>query len=86
MKNKTLSIVFSLISIISFGQTKKNIQEDNLSDIVAKSIYIYRNSINDSISNNRKLSLTDIKENVLTLDTLITIQINEYLKLLSTHD
>lgn len=81
MKNKTLSIVFSLISIISFGQTKKNIQEDNLSDIVAKSIYIYRNSINDSISNNRKLSLTDIKENVLTLDTLITIQINEYLKL-----
>ena len=52
-----------------------------MSDIIAKSIYIYRNSIKDSISDNRKLSLTDIKENVLTLDTLITIQISEYLKL-----
>lgn len=81
MKNSTLLIIFSLISIISFGQTKKNVQEDNLSDIVAKSIYIYRNSIKDSISNNRKLSLNDIKENILTLDTLITIQISEYLKL-----
>lgn len=81
MKNSTLLLIFSLINIISFGQTKKNVQEDNLSDIVAQSIYIYRNSLKDSIPNNLKLSLTDIKENVLTLDTLITIQINEYLKL-----
>jgi hypothetical protein len=81
MKNRTLLIIFTLISVVSYSQSKKNVQDDNLSDIVAKSIYIYRNSIKDSVSNNHNLSLTDIKENLLTLDTLITIQINEYLKL-----
>lgn len=81
MKNSLFLIIFTIISSISIGQINKNVQEENLSDMIAKSIYIYRNSIHDSMQTNHKLAINDIKENVLSLDTLITIQINEYLKL-----
>jgi hypothetical protein len=75
-----LLFLLNLFIFNCFAQVSKSVVESN-SDIIAKSIYIYRNTLNDTSRKNRENAIKDLKENIATLDTIITVQINEYLKI-----
>lgn len=66
-----------------FAQTANkddNLTSKQISDIIAKSIYIYSQSTKDTNILKKEESLNDLKDNVRILDTLVFSQIQDYLK------
>ncbi len=57
-----------------------NLTSKQISDIIAKSIYIYSQSTKDTNILKKQESLNDLKDNVRILDTLVFSQIQDYLK------
>ncbi len=57
-----------------------NLTSKQISDIIAKSIYIYSQSTKDTNILKKQEPLNDLKDNVRILDTLVFSQIQDYLK------
>lgn len=84
MKTKIfLFICFINLCFNSFSQVPNKdeiLTSKQISDIIAKSIYIYSQSTKDTNILKKQESLNDLKDNIRILDTLVFSQIQDYLK------
>jgi len=77
--NLFLILFFSLIS--AEAQEKKPVAiQSEIADVIAQSLYIYKNSLKDTDTSAKINAKKELLDNFFTLDTLIIAQINEYLR------
>lgn len=83
MRIRLLIVIVVFLSADLSAQSKVDneiLSSKEISDIIAKSIYVYSQSKRDSDSTKRERAIIDLQDNLSILDTIMFGQIEDYLK------